>query len=137
MSARNARRLILLLSGVAGGPTTYARSATADAVVQVAGISKASTANAAVQVQGISKAGTADAYVAVTTSRTATADAVVQVAGISKAATGDGVVQVAGISKAGMRGIAVSFVNYLDELPYFADEVLPRLVAHGVRSRMG
>ena len=35
--------------------------------------------------------------------------------------------------------IAVSFVNYLDELPYFADEVLPRLVKLGVREpgRMG
>jgi FMNH2-dependent dimethyl sulfone monooxygenase len=43
----------------------------------------------------------------------------------------------ADISKAGMRGIAVSFVNYLDELPYFAHEVLPRLVEHGVRCRMG
>jgi alkanesulfonate monooxygenase SsuD/methylene tetrahydromethanopterin reductase-like flavin-dependent oxidoreductase (luciferase family) len=37
------------------------------------------------------------------------------------------------ISKAGMRGIAVSFVNYLQELPYFRDEVLPRLVRLGVR----
>ena len=33
------------------------------------------------------------------------------------------------ISQAGMRGIALSFVNYLDELPYFCDEVLPRLAA--------
>jgi alkanesulfonate monooxygenase SsuD/methylene tetrahydromethanopterin reductase-like flavin-dependent oxidoreductase (luciferase family) len=37
------------------------------------------------------------------------------------------------ISKAGMRGIALSFVNYLDELPYFCDEVLPRLVRLGAR----
>jgi alkanesulfonate monooxygenase SsuD/methylene tetrahydromethanopterin reductase-like flavin-dependent oxidoreductase (luciferase family) len=37
------------------------------------------------------------------------------------------------ISKAGVRGIALSFVNYLDEVPYFCDEVLPRLVRHGVR----
>ncbi|MFL6797740.1 MAG: LLM class flavin-dependent oxidoreductase [Xanthobacteraceae bacterium] len=37
------------------------------------------------------------------------------------------------ISKAGVRGIALSFVNYLKELPYFCDEVLPRLVRHGVR----
>jgi alkanesulfonate monooxygenase SsuD/methylene tetrahydromethanopterin reductase-like flavin-dependent oxidoreductase (luciferase family) len=37
------------------------------------------------------------------------------------------------ISKAGMRGIAVSFVNYLNEVPYFRDEVLPRLVRLGVR----
>ena len=34
---------------------------------------------------------------------------------------------------AGMRGIAVSFVNYLNETPYFCDEVLPRLVRLGVR----
>jgi FMNH2-dependent dimethyl sulfone monooxygenase len=38
------------------------------------------------------------------------------------------------ICKAGMRGIALSFVNYLDELPYFYDEVLPRLVRLGVRT---
>jgi alkanesulfonate monooxygenase SsuD/methylene tetrahydromethanopterin reductase-like flavin-dependent oxidoreductase (luciferase family) len=37
------------------------------------------------------------------------------------------------IHKAGMRGIALSFVNYLDELPYFCDEVLPRLVRLGAR----
>src|SRR5262249_14113773 len=37
------------------------------------------------------------------------------------------------IGKAGMRGIALSFVNYLDELPYFCDEVLPRLVRLGAR----
>ena len=37
------------------------------------------------------------------------------------------------INKAGMRGIALSFVNYLDELPYFCDEVLPRLVRLGAR----
>ena len=29
--------------------------------------------------------------------------------------------------------IAVSFVNYLNELPYFCDEVLPRLARLGVR----
>ncbi len=37
------------------------------------------------------------------------------------------------ISRAGMRGIALSFVNYLLELPYFCDEVLPRLTRLGVR----
>ena len=42
--------------------------------------------------------------------------------------------ELASISKAGMRGIALSFVNYLDELPYFCDEVLPRLVRLGVRT---
>src|SRR5258707_15875891 len=41
--------------------------------------------------------------------------------------------ELATISKAGMRGIAPSFVNYLDELPFFCDEVLPRLARHGVR----
>jgi len=33
-----------------------------------------------------------------------------------------------------VRGIALSFVNYLDELPSFRDEVLPRLVRLGARS---
>jgi FMNH2-dependent dimethyl sulfone monooxygenase len=37
------------------------------------------------------------------------------------------------ISRAGVRGIGLSFVNYLDELPYFCDEVLPRLERQGVR----
>jgi FMNH2-dependent dimethyl sulfone monooxygenase len=37
------------------------------------------------------------------------------------------------ISKAGVRGIALSFVNYLNEVPYFCDEVLPRLARQGVR----
>jgi FMNH2-dependent dimethyl sulfone monooxygenase len=32
-----------------------------------------------------------------------------------------------------VRGIAVSFVNYLDDLPYFCDEVLPRLARMGLR----
>lgn len=36
-------------------------------------------------------------------------------------------------SKAGLRGVGMSFVNYLDELPYFAQEVLPRLEKAGVR----
>jgi alkanesulfonate monooxygenase SsuD/methylene tetrahydromethanopterin reductase-like flavin-dependent oxidoreductase (luciferase family) len=43
--------------------------------------------------------------------------------------------ELANISKAGMRGIAVSFVNYLSEVPYFCDEVLPRLVRLGVRQK--
>jgi FMNH2-dependent dimethyl sulfone monooxygenase len=38
------------------------------------------------------------------------------------------------ISRAGVRGIALSFVNYLLELPYFCDEVLPRLARLGVRA---
>jgi alkanesulfonate monooxygenase SsuD/methylene tetrahydromethanopterin reductase-like flavin-dependent oxidoreductase (luciferase family) len=41
--------------------------------------------------------------------------------------------ELANVNKAGMRGIAVSFVNYLKELPYFCDEVLPRLARLGVR----
>jgi len=44
--------------------------------------------------------------------------------------------ELANVSKAGMRGIAISFVNYLNELPYFCDEVLPRLVRFGVRETM-
>jgi alkanesulfonate monooxygenase SsuD/methylene tetrahydromethanopterin reductase-like flavin-dependent oxidoreductase (luciferase family) len=35
--------------------------------------------------------------------------------------------QLAQLTAAGLTGIAVSFVNYLDELPYFCAEVLPRL----------
>jgi FMNH2-dependent dimethyl sulfone monooxygenase len=43
--------------------------------------------------------------------------------------------ELANISRAGMRGIAVSFVNYLNETPYFCDEVLPRLARLGIRQR--
>jgi alkanesulfonate monooxygenase SsuD/methylene tetrahydromethanopterin reductase-like flavin-dependent oxidoreductase (luciferase family) len=43
--------------------------------------------------------------------------------------------QLADLNKAGLRGIGMSFVNYLDELPYFADEVLPRLQRLGVRAK--
>jgi alkanesulfonate monooxygenase SsuD/methylene tetrahydromethanopterin reductase-like flavin-dependent oxidoreductase (luciferase family) len=42
--------------------------------------------------------------------------------------------ELATVSRAGVRGIAVSFVNYVDELPYFRDEVLPRLERMGLRS---
>jgi alkanesulfonate monooxygenase SsuD/methylene tetrahydromethanopterin reductase-like flavin-dependent oxidoreductase (luciferase family) len=38
------------------------------------------------------------------------------------------------VSHAGVRGIAISFVNYLDDLPYFRDEVLPRLARMGLRA---
>jgi dimethylsulfone monooxygenase len=38
------------------------------------------------------------------------------------------------LARAGLRGIALSFVNYVDELPYFCAEVLPRLRAQGLRS---
>jgi alkanesulfonate monooxygenase SsuD/methylene tetrahydromethanopterin reductase-like flavin-dependent oxidoreductase (luciferase family) len=37
------------------------------------------------------------------------------------------------VSAAGFDGIAVSFVNYVDEFPYFRDEVLPRLERRGLR----
>jgi hypothetical protein len=37
------------------------------------------------------------------------------------------------ISACGFNGIATSFVNYLDEFPYFRDEVLPRLERLGLR----
>jgi alkanesulfonate monooxygenase SsuD/methylene tetrahydromethanopterin reductase-like flavin-dependent oxidoreductase (luciferase family) len=42
--------------------------------------------------------------------------------------------ELASVHQAGVRGIALSFVNYLDELPYFCDEVLPRLVRLGARA---
>jgi len=41
--------------------------------------------------------------------------------------------ELADLGRAGLRGIAVSFVNYLRELPYFCDEVLPRLARFGLR----
>jgi alkanesulfonate monooxygenase SsuD/methylene tetrahydromethanopterin reductase-like flavin-dependent oxidoreductase (luciferase family) len=41
--------------------------------------------------------------------------------------------ELANIGRAGVRGIAVSFVNYLEELPYFCAEVLPRLARLGLR----
>ena len=44
---------------------------------------------------------------------------------------------IARIAEAGLRGIGVSFVNYLDELPYFRDEVLPRLEHMGLREKRG
>jgi len=37
------------------------------------------------------------------------------------------------LSEAGFTGLALSFVNYVDELPYFCAEVLPRLERLGVR----
>jgi alkanesulfonate monooxygenase SsuD/methylene tetrahydromethanopterin reductase-like flavin-dependent oxidoreductase (luciferase family) len=42
------------------------------------------------------------------------------------------------LSRAGLTGIAVSLVNYIDELPFFCAEVLPRLERAGIRcSRVG
>src|SRR3984885_10330214 len=43
--------------------------------------------------------------------------------------------ELAVISQAGVRGIGLSFVNYLAEVPYFCDEVLPRLQRAGVRAK--
>jgi FMNH2-dependent dimethyl sulfone monooxygenase len=37
------------------------------------------------------------------------------------------------LSSAGLNGIAISFINYLDEMPFFCDEVLPRLERMGLR----
>ena len=41
--------------------------------------------------------------------------------------------ELAQLAAAGAKGIALSFVNYLDELPFFRDEVMPRLVRLGLR----
>jgi alkanesulfonate monooxygenase SsuD/methylene tetrahydromethanopterin reductase-like flavin-dependent oxidoreductase (luciferase family) len=38
------------------------------------------------------------------------------------------------VADAGFGGVALGFVNYLDEFPYFRDEVLPRLERAGVRT---
>ena len=38
---------------------------------------------------------------------------------------------------AGLDGLAINFVDYLEELPYFAAEVLPRLEKLGLRTRVG
>ena len=40
---------------------------------------------------------------------------------------------IAALSKAGFGGMTLAFLNYADELPYFAQEVLPRLEKMGVR----
>jgi dimethylsulfone monooxygenase len=40
----------------------------------------------------------------------------------------------AALARAGFRGLAVSFVNYLNEAPYFCAEVLPRLAKIGLRT---
>jgi dimethylsulfone monooxygenase len=46
----------------------------------------------------------------------------------------DAVAEVLGkLVAAGLTGIAVSFVNYIDDMPYFCDEVLPRLRRMGLR----
>jgi alkanesulfonate monooxygenase SsuD/methylene tetrahydromethanopterin reductase-like flavin-dependent oxidoreductase (luciferase family) len=38
------------------------------------------------------------------------------------------------IARAGFSGVAMGFVNYLAEFPYFRDEVIPRLERAGVRN---
>jgi len=43
--------------------------------------------------------------------------------------------QLADLSQAGLTGIALSFVNYLDELPYFCAEVMGRLERMGLREK--
>ncbi len=43
--------------------------------------------------------------------------------------------ELADLSRGGVRGIAVSFINYLAEVPFFRDEVLPRLQRMGVRAK--
>jgi len=42
--------------------------------------------------------------------------------------------QLARLNESGLRGIALSMVNYAEELPYFAQEVLPRLEKRGIRA---
>ena len=42
--------------------------------------------------------------------------------------------ELARLSQGGIRGIGFSMINYLDELPLFRDEVLPRLARLGVRA---
>jgi alkanesulfonate monooxygenase SsuD/methylene tetrahydromethanopterin reductase-like flavin-dependent oxidoreductase (luciferase family) len=41
----------------------------------------------------------------------------------------------ADLSEAGVTGIGISLINYLDELPFFCDEVLPRLERLGLREQ--
>jgi alkanesulfonate monooxygenase SsuD/methylene tetrahydromethanopterin reductase-like flavin-dependent oxidoreductase (luciferase family) len=41
--------------------------------------------------------------------------------------------QLADLSNAGLTGIGISLVNYIEELPFFCQEVLPRLDRMGVR----
>jgi dimethylsulfone monooxygenase len=44
--------------------------------------------------------------------------------------------QLADLSKAGLTGIAISLVNYLEETPYFCDEVIGRLERMGLREKV-
>ena len=40
------------------------------------------------------------------------------------------------LEQAGLAGAAVVFLNYLNEMPYFNAEVLPRMERRGLRERM-
>jgi alkanesulfonate monooxygenase SsuD/methylene tetrahydromethanopterin reductase-like flavin-dependent oxidoreductase (luciferase family) len=40
------------------------------------------------------------------------------------------------LHQVGFDGLVLNFLNYLDELPYFAQEVLPRLERHGLRNQV-
>ena len=62
-----------------------------------------------------------------------------------RAAAGNGALPIVGdpghiaammtrLSEYGVSALAVGFTNYLDEFPYFRDEVLPRLVYEGLRA---
>ena len=41
--------------------------------------------------------------------------------------------ELARLSEAGFDGVAIGFVNYRQELPYFVQEVIPRLERMGLR----
>lgn len=57
--------------------------------------------------------------------------------GLPMVGTPDDIAQaLASLSEAGLAGIGISFINYLNELPYFCQEVLPRLERMGVRTPM-
>jgi FMNH2-dependent dimethyl sulfone monooxygenase len=45
--------------------------------------------------------------------------------------------QLIDLSRAGLTGVALSLVNYIDELPFFCDEVMPRLERVGLREKRG
>ena len=60
--------------------------------------------------------------------------AAISIGGFPYVGTPDKVAEeLATLGQAGIRGIALSFVNYLDDLPFFRDEVLPRLERMGLR----
>ena len=60
--------------------------------------------------------------------------AAISVGGFPYVGTPDKIAEeLAVVSRAGIRGVAISFVNYLDDLPHVRDEVLPRLERMGLR----